>query len=99
MASCGFNKHVPDVFQTPRVSAMKFLRPIFVLVLASIPLQAADWPQWLGPNRDGSSVEIVKPWTESPKVLWRVPVGEGHSSPIVADGKVILHHKVAGKDE
>ncbi|MFL5331158.1 MAG: PQQ-binding-like beta-propeller repeat protein [Gemmataceae bacterium] len=55
------------------------------------PLQAADWPQWLGPNRDGSTTEVVKPWTTSPKILWRVDVAEGHSSPVIANGKVILH--------
>lgn len=55
------------------------------------PLVAADWPQWLGPNRDGSTSEIVKPWNEPLKVLWKVRVGEGHSSPIVAGGQVILH--------
>jgi outer membrane protein assembly factor BamB len=59
---------------------------------------AGDWPQWLGPNRDGTSPEIVKPWTESPKVLWRVAVGDGHSSPVVANGLVYLFFKVAGKD-
>ena len=49
---------------------------------------AGDWPQWLGPNRDGTSTEIVKPWTGEPKVLWRAKVGDGHSSPIVANGVV-----------
>ena len=32
-------------------------------------------------------------------MVWRAPVGEGHSSPVVAGGKVYLHHRVAGKDE
>jgi outer membrane protein assembly factor BamB len=60
---------------------------------------AGDWPQWLGPHRDGTTPEIVKPWTGAPKVLWKMPVGEGHSSPVVAGDKVFLHAKVAGKDE
>ena len=32
------------------------LLPPFVL---SLPLRAADWPQFLGPNRDGSSPEMI----------------------------------------
>ncbi|MFO0810132.1 MAG: PQQ-binding-like beta-propeller repeat protein [Gemmataceae bacterium] len=64
----------------------------------AVGLVAADWPQWLGPNRDGTSTEAVKPWTEPPKVLWRADVGEGHSSPVVAAGRVYLMDKVPEKD-
>ena len=60
---------------------------------------AGDWPQWLGPDRDCSSPESIAPWKSNPKVLWRQPVGEGHSSPIVAAGKVFLLTKVKDKDE
>src|SRR5262249_5918936 len=63
------------------------------LLVTSLSL-AGDWPQVLGPNRDGSTTEIVKPWKGDLKVLWHVPVGEGHSSPVVADGHVFLHTKV-----
>jgi outer membrane protein assembly factor BamB len=78
---------------------MKLLQLAVTLACFALHARAADWPQWLGPNRDGSSVEIIKPWTDAPAVIWRVPVGEGHSSPVVAGGKVVLHHKVADNDE
>jgi outer membrane protein assembly factor BamB len=74
------------------------------LLLLSITLlllgqaRAEDWPQFLGPRRDGTSKEIIKPWTGDLKVLWRSPVGEGHSSPVVANGLVFLHDKVPNKD-
>ncbi len=48
-----------------------------------------DWPQWRGPNRDGISREtgILKTWPKAgPKVLWRVPLGEGYSSISIANG-------------
>src|SRR6516225_7258029 len=64
---------------------MRLMLPLAALLLAAAPVCAGDWPQWLGPDRDGSSREIVKPWTGAPKVVWRVPVGEGHSSPVVGD--------------
>jgi outer membrane protein assembly factor BamB len=78
---------------------MPWLRSLLLLVLCCPLAGAADWPQWLGPNRDGSSKETVAPWKEAPKVLWHQPVGEGNSSPVVAGGKVFLHAKVKEKDE
>jgi outer membrane protein assembly factor BamB len=78
---------------------MRWLRSFVVLFLSVAPAAAADWPQWLGPGRDGQTSEKVAPWKGDLKVLWRQPVGEGHSSPIVAGGKVFLHTKVKGKEE
>ncbi len=77
---------------------MRLPTTLAVLVVLSPFAAAADWPQWLGPNRDGSVPEKVVPWKGDLKVLWRADVGEGHSSPVVAGGLVYLHTKVAGKD-
>ena len=71
---------------------------ILCVLLSVSPLLAGDWPQWLGPNRDGVSEESVKPWRGPLKVLWRQAVGEGHSSPVVAAGRVFTHAKVAGQE-
>lgn len=54
---------------------------------------AADWPQWLGEDRDGTWDEtgVIEKFAESgPKVAWRVPVGLGYSGPSVAAGRVYL---------
>src|SRR5262245_32695859 len=77
---------------------MPWLRTLLALSLGTTLAAAADWPQWLGPHRDGASSEKVAPWKEAPKVLWRQPVGEGHSSPVVAGGRVFLHVKVKDRD-
>ena len=54
---------------------------------------ADDWPQWLGPKRDGvwreTGVVETLP-AGGPKALWRVPVGVGYSGPAVAQGKVFV---------
>jgi outer membrane protein assembly factor BamB len=53
---------------------------------------AVDWPNWLGPNRNGSSPEtgLLTKWPkEGPKVLWKVPGGDGYSAVAVADGRAI----------
>jgi outer membrane protein assembly factor BamB len=77
---------------------MPRLRSLLWILLLTAPAAAEDWPQWLGPRRDGTSAEKVVPWTAAPKVVWRMPVGEGHSSPVVAGGKVFLHTKVKDKE-
>ena len=54
---------------------------------------ADDWPQWLGPKRDGVWREghIVKKFpTGGPKVNWSVPIGGGYAGPAVASGRVYV---------
>jgi outer membrane protein assembly factor BamB len=61
----------------------------------------ADWPQFLGPARDGVSGEtgLVQSWGEKgPPVLWEKEVGEGFSGPVVVGDRLILFHRV-GKEE
>lgn len=77
---------------------MAWLRVLIVLGLCSGVATAEDWPQWLGPRRDGSTAEKVAPWKQPPRKVWSAAVGEGHSSPVVAGGKVFLHAKVKDKD-
>ena len=72
---------------------------LLFLTCCMASVSAADWPQWLGPQRDCSSSEIVVPWNKPLKVLWRKRIGDGHSSPVVAGGKVFLFTKVADKDQ
>ncbi|MCE9610609.1 MAG: PQQ-like beta-propeller repeat protein [Chthoniobacter sp.] len=51
------------------------------LLLAILPLHAADWSQYRGPNGDGSTAEKIAPWAAAgPKVLWKVAGGRGFSS-------------------
>ncbi len=79
---------------------MTRLLPLAVLALSLTPtlLPAADWPQFLGPNRDNSSADKVEPWAAAPKVLWKQPVGPAHSSPVVVGGVVYAFAQPAGKD-
>lgn len=69
-----------------------------ILFFVCAPGRAEDWPQFLGPRRDGTSKETVAAWSGEPKVAWRVAVGEGHSSPVVAGGLVFLHDRVPGQN-
>ncbi len=64
-----------------------------VLLLAASGSWAADWPQYLGPDRNSTSPEkgILRSWPEGgPEVLWTVDVGVGFGGPVIQDGKVYL---------
>lgn len=74
----------------------------WVLILTCITgasARADDWPQWLGPRRDGIWREtgvIEKFPSAGVNIRWRVPVGSGYSSPSVAGGKVfVIDRKVS----
>lgn len=66
----------------------------FVLsVLIPNSIFSADWPQWLGPNRDGILKEegiLSKFPTNGPKLLWSTPISGGYSGPAVANGRVFV---------
>ncbi len=74
------------------------MRTLFAVLLLSVPAVAADWPHFLGPTRDNFTPVKVAPWKGDLKPLWKVPVGEAHSSPVVADGVVYCFYKPTGLD-
>ena len=71
----------------------KMIIPMAVLLLSIANVCAQDWPQYLGPNRNGVSAQkgILRSWPQQgPEVLWTVDVGIGFGGPVVKDGKVYL---------
>ena len=67
---------------------------LFILLPTATPTaRGDDWPQWMGPTRDGVWREtgLVKsiPPAGLP-VKWRAEVKGGYSGPAVADGRVYL---------
>jgi outer membrane protein assembly factor BamB len=68
------------------------LIPLLALICIAT-VHAADWPQYLGPDRNSTSSEkgILRSWPETgPEVLWTVAVGRGYGGPVIKDGKVYL---------
>jgi outer membrane protein assembly factor BamB len=65
----------------------------FLLLIFAGSINAQDWPQFLGPDRNSTSGEkgILRSWPETgPEILWTVNVGIGYGGPVVKDGKVYL---------
>lgn len=75
------------------------LRLCVLLILLPVCSAAADdWPQWLGPGRDGVWAEegIVKSLPEAgPPLVWKAEIGSGYSGPAVAHGRVIVLDRIA----
>ena len=64
-------------------------------------LSAADWPQFLGPNRNATSGEtgLLLTWPkDGPPKLWEKKLGEGFSAPVVAGDRLIVFHRVGDKE-
>lgn len=77
--------------------------PLVVLAVAFTASSACgeDWPQWMGPGRDGVWREtgiLAKFPPGGPKVLWRAKVAGGYAGPAVADGRVYVHDFVVDGD-
>jgi outer membrane protein assembly factor BamB len=73
--------------------------PAAVLMLTgSVCIQAADWPIWRGPSRDGISTDKEWKLSGEPKVLWEAEVGLGFSSFVVGGGRVFTTGHADDKD-
>jgi outer membrane protein assembly factor BamB len=80
-------------------------RLVYLAVLITtgvvVPLAAFDWPQFLGPDRNGtySGPALSETWgSTGPKVVWRKQVGQGFAGPAVVQGRVLLFHRVGNEE-
>jgi len=67
---------------------------VLLFLLGVAPVAAGqEWTQWRGPGRDGFVPEKLAPaaWPDKLQRAWRVEIGEGYSSPVVANGRVFVH--------
>lgn len=70
---------------------------LLTLLASGHTVRADDWPQWLGPQRDGVWREtglVEKFPAGGPKVLWRMKIGGGYAGPAVANGRVYVTDRV-----
>jgi outer membrane protein assembly factor BamB len=77
----------------------------FPALVAAVPLAAPwaapDWPQLLGPARDGvyTGTPLAAAWPAAgPRKEWQKSIGQGLAGPVVAGDRVILFHRVANEE-
>jgi len=58
---------------------------------------SADWPQWRGPNRDGSAPSFTAPkaWPDALTQRWKVEIGIGYASPVLIGNRVYMFTRQA----
>jgi outer membrane protein assembly factor BamB len=64
-------------------------------------LAAGEWPQILGPARNGAAEKEKLPaaWPAGgPRVLWKGEVGAGYGGPAVAAGRVVVFHRLGDQE-
>ena len=69
--------------------------------LSSVALAKEDWPQILGPNRNGiyTGPEIVPSFPRTgPPLIWKRDVGAGFAGPSVAGDRLVLFHRVTNRE-
>ncbi len=77
------------------------ITPLFLAALGVADAVAQDWPQFLGPNRDGTYTgpALSTSWPASgPPRLWTRQIGAGFAGPAVVDDRVVLFHRRGGRE-
>lgn len=72
-----------------------------IWLLAVSAARASDWPQFLGPTRNGLSPEtnLSAPWpADGPVTRWKKDVGAGFAGPAVAGGRLYLFERRGDKE-
>lgn len=83
-----------------RCVALTFTVCFWILGAMVIPARAADWPQHLGPHRNGLSAEtgLIDEWPQNgPQEVFRVPGGVGMSGLAISGGTLVTLVQKSGK--
>lgn len=80
------------------------VRPASLLFLLSLagPVSAGDWPQILGPSRNGIAEKetLADRWpANGPAVVWRQKVGSGFAAPVVRGETLYLFQRRGNRDQ
>jgi outer membrane protein assembly factor BamB len=74
------------------LTTISILQALCLLSPGQARAGGGDWPEWRGPTRTG----YVSPGAPAPSALpaelkpvWKFKIGPGHSSPVVAEGKLV----------
>lgn len=74
-----------------------------LILLSNVGLSSAwsqNWPQWLGPNRDGRAAGFTTPaqWPAELKQVWKDTVGQADTTPALVDGRLYVFARQDGNE-
>src|SRR4029450_2321186 len=94
--------HPPKGFPVISCPAMPMVRRAFIAIAlaAGASVAAADWPQFLGPARNGIYTgPLATSWPAAgPRKVWQKRVGQGFAGPVVVGDRLILFQRVANEE-
>jgi outer membrane protein assembly factor BamB len=75
---------------------MRYTSLVGIIVLAGLSVVVGaqnagpDWPQWRGPNRDGTLTSFTEPksWPDTLTQRWKIQIGTGYATPLVVGNRV-----------
>ena len=73
-----------------------------VILTITACMSLADWPQYLGPDRNAISPEkgLLRSWPEAgPQVLWTVSLGEGYGGAAISQGQVYVLDRIGNEKD
>lgn len=82
-------------------TAIRIIASCVALLAPGASSHAGDWPQILGPNRNGVAIDerlVSSLPPKGPAILWEHPVGEGFAGPAVADGVLVAFHRQGNEE-
>lgn len=83
------------------MNSRKLVLVCFGLLAAIVsPAAAQDWPQWLGPHRNGKADGFEAPatWPKELKRQWKVPVGDGVATPALVGKKLYVFGREGNRE-
>jgi outer membrane protein assembly factor BamB len=91
--------------ETKRAASMSaglFACVVLVALASTSPaLRAGDWPQILGPHRNGEADNetLADSWpSDGPKTIWQRPVGRGYAGLAVVGQTGVLFHRIEDEE-
>src|ERR1700733_10021417 len=92
---------IPRSFVNARLMRIVFASWVAACGLWTTTASAGDWPQILGPHRDGRADHetLADAWPAGgPKLVWERPVGRGYAGVAVVGERGALFHRVESEE-
>ncbi len=95
-----------DARETPQIPVQQAVQDDYRVALSSShqpeSIASADWPNFLGLNRDATAAqtELHTEWNAMPpQLVWQRNCGEGLSAPSIKEGKLVFTHRIEDREQ